>query len=90
MFKGNIEVTGIELLNHPKIVGIATISLESIGKISGIKVVVSNGDIKCEPPNRSFVDDAGMRKYENVFRFERDLWKRIQDEIIRSWRKQCR
>ena len=71
MFEGNIKVLEIEKIDHPKIAGITTIYLQDIGKISGIKIVRVNGEVKCEPPNRSFVD-KGMRKWENVFgRFDR-------------------
>ena len=88
MFEGNIRVLEIEKIDHPKIAGITTIYLQDIGKISGIKIVRVNGEVKCEPPNRSFVDN-GMRKWENVFSFERDLWNKIQEKIVKEWQK-CR
>ena len=88
MFEGNIKVLEIEKIDHPKIAGITTIYLQDIGKISGIKIVHINSEVKCEPPNRSFVD-KGMRKWENVFSFERDLWDRIQEKIVKEWQK-CR
>ena len=88
MFEGNIKVLEIEKIDHPKIAGITTIYLQDIGKISGIKIVRVNGEVKCEPPNRSFVDN-GMRKWENVFSFERDLWDKIQEKIVKEWQK-CR
>ena len=88
MFEVNIKVLDIEKTDHPKIAGITTIYLQDIGKISGIKIVHINGEIKCEPPNRSFVD-KGMRKWENVLSFERDLWDKIQEKIIKEWQK-CR
>ena len=88
MFEGNIKVLEIEKIDHPKIAGITTIYLQDIGKISGIKIVHINGEVKCEPPNRSFVDN-GMRKWENVFSFERDLWNKIQEKIVKEWQK-CR
>ena len=88
MFEGNIKVLEIEKIDHPKIAGITTIYLQDIGKISGIKIVRVNGKVKCEPPNRSFVDN-GMRKWENVFSFERDLWNKIQEKIVKEWQK-CR
>lgn len=87
MFEGNIRVIEIERTNHPKIVGIATIYLQSVGKISGIKIVKdSDSHLKCEPPNRSFVE-GGMRKWVNVFSFERNLWKRIQEKILKAWER---
>jgi len=88
VFEGNIKVVEIEKIDHPKIAGITTIYLQDIGKISGIKIVRVNGEVKCEPPNRSFVDN-GMRKWENVFSFERDLWDKIQEKIVKEWQK-CR
>jgi hypothetical protein len=88
VFEGNIKVLEIEKIDHPKIAGITTIYLQDIGKISGIKIVRVNGEVKCEPPNRSFVDN-GMRKWENVFSFERDLWDKIQEKIVKEWQK-CR
>jgi hypothetical protein len=88
VFEGNIKVLEIEKIDHPKIAGITTIYLQDIGKISGIKIVRVNGEVKCEPPNRSFVDN-GMRKWENVFSFERDLWNKIQEKIVKEWQK-CR
>jgi len=87
VFEGNIRVIEIERTNHPKIVGIATVYLQHIGKISGIKIVKdSDSHIKCEPPNRSFVE-GGMRKWVNVFSFERNLWKSIQEKILKAWEK---
>ncbi|HWP91759.1 MAG TPA: hypothetical protein VNN20_06145 [Thermodesulfobacteriota bacterium] len=88
MFEGKIKVLEIEKIDHPKIAGITTIYLQDIGKISGIKIVHINGEVKCEPPNRSFVDN-GIRKWQNVFSFERDLWDKIQEKIVKEWQK-CR
>ena len=88
MFEGKIKVLEIEKIDHPKIAGITTIYLQDIGKISGIKIVQVNGEVKCEPPNRSFVDN-GIRKWQNVFSFERDLWDKIQEKIVKEWQK-CR
>jgi hypothetical protein len=88
VFEGKIKVVEIEKIDHPKIAGITTIYLQHIGKISGIKIVHINGEVKCEPPNRSFVDN-GIRKWQNVFSFERDLWDKIQEKIVKEWQK-CR
>lgn len=89
MFEGNIKVIEIERTNHPKIVGIATIYLQHVGKISGIKIVKDSNSLKCEPPNRSFIE-GGMRKWVNVFSFERNLWKRIQEKVLKTWEKEVK
>lgn len=79
-----VEVIDIKPCDHPRIKAIATIELVGIAKIYGIKIVEGDRSLYCVPPNQSYLEN-GLRKWTNVLTFERELWKQIQNSILRRY-----
>jgi len=79
-----VEVIDLKGCDHPRIKAIATIELVGIAKIYGIKVVEGDRGPYCVPPNQSYLEN-GLRKWTNVLTFERELWKQIQDSILKRY-----
>lgn len=80
----NVRVVSVKKVEHIKIKAHATIEIEDVGKIAGIKIIQGSKNIYCCPPNQSYVEN-GLRKWENIITFERSLWKEIQNKILRRY-----
>lgn len=74
----------ITLVDHPRIKAVATINIEELGKISGIKVILGNKNFYCVPPNFSYKEN-GLRKWMNVITFDQNLWSTIQKRILKRY-----
>ncbi len=74
----------IAIIDHPRIRAVATISIEELGNISGIKIILGNKNIYCVPPNFSYQEN-GFRKWANVITFEQSLWNMIQKMILKRY-----
>lgn len=74
----------LALVDHPRIKAIATINIEELGKISGIKVILGNKNLYCVPPNFSYKEN-GLRKWMNVITFDQNLWSMIQKMILKRY-----
>jgi len=79
-----VEVIDINPCNHPRIKAIATIELVGMVKVYGIKIVKGEHGPYCAPPNQSYIEN-GLRKWTNILTFERKLWKKIQNEILKRY-----
>jgi len=85
--KVEIKVLEIEVvLDNEKLKGIATIELKNLIKISGIKILQGSHSLYCCCPNQSHTQN-GLRKWSNILTFEQDLWKEIQEKILRKYEK---
>ena len=83
----DLEILNIErILDDEKLKGIAIIELKGIVKVSGIKILQGTHGLYCCCPNQSHTKD-GLRKWSNILTFERDLWKEIQEKIIKEIEK---
>ena len=81
----DIEVLDIEtVLDNEKLKGIATIEIKNVVKVSGIKILSGNFGLYCCCPNQSHTQN-GMRKWSNILTFERNLWKEIQEKILKEY-----
>jgi len=80
----SVEVIDLKGCDHPRIKAIATIELVGIAKIYGIKVVEGDRGPYCVPPNQSYLEN-GLRKWTNILTFERELWKEIQNNILKRY-----
>lgn len=81
----DLAVLDIEIIqNNERIKGIATIELKGILKVAGIKILQGNHNLYCCCPNSSFTE-KGLRKWANILTFERSLWTRIQEEILKKY-----
>lgn len=74
----------ITLIDHPRIKAVATIKIEELGKISGIKVILGDKNLYCVPPNFSYKEDS-LRKWMNVITFDQYLWSMIQKKILKRY-----
>lgn len=79
-----VKVVDIKPCNHPRIKAVATIELVGAAKICGIKLVQGDHGVYCVPPNQSYMEN-GLRKWTNVLTFERELWKQIQNSILKRY-----
>lgn len=87
-----IKVLQIEKMNHPKILGKATIQInieENFIRIAGLKIMKGNRDIYCCCPSSSFVED-GLRKWSAIITFSRKLWEEIQGSILKKYEEKER
>jgi len=87
-----IEVLQIEEMDHPKILGIATIQINSEGsfiKITGLKIMKGNRNIYCCCPSASFVEN-GLRKWSAIITFSQKLWEEIQGSILKKYNEKER
>ncbi|MBA7500118.1 putative septation protein SpoVG [subsurface metagenome] len=85
-----IKILEIEKVpDNEKLKGIATIEIKDIVKISGIKILQGSHDLYCCCPNQSHTQN-GLRKWSNILTFERDLWKEIQEKIIKEYEEKER
>ena len=81
----NVRVISVKKVDHMRIKALATIELEDVGKIAGIKIIQGSKNIHCCPANQSYVEN-GLRKWENIITFEQNLWKEIQSKILKNMR----
>jgi len=82
-----IKVLQIEKMNHPKILGLATIQInieENFIRIAGLKIMKGNRNIYCCCPSSSFVED-GLRKWSAIVTFSQKLWEEIQGSILKKY-----
>ena len=79
-----VKVMSVKEIGHSRIKALSTIELVGIGRIAGIKVLQGDHNLYCCPPNMSFVED-GLRRWENIITFEKDLWKEIQSKILKRY-----
>ena len=79
-----VEVIDIKPCDHPRIKAIATIQLVGIAKIYGIKILEGDRSSYCVPPNQSYLEN-GLRKWTSILTFEREIWKEIQDKILKRY-----
>ena len=79
-----VRVVSVKKVEHIRIKALATIELEDVGKIAGIKVIQGNKNIYCCPANQSYVEN-GLRRWENIITFEQNLWKEIQSKILKRY-----
>ena len=79
-----VEVIDIKPCDHPRIKAIATIELVGIAKIYGIKILEGDRSSYCVPPNQSYLEN-GLRKWTSILTFEREIWKEIQDKILKRY-----
>lgn len=80
----NVSVVSVKKVEHVRIKALATVELEDVAKIAGIKIIQGNKNIYCCPANQSYTEN-GLRKWENIITFERSLWKEIQNKILRRY-----
>lgn len=85
-----LEITKVE--NDQKLVGIATIELternESFLRISGLKILKGGrqNDYYTMCPSSSHTEH-GIKRWESILNFQRDLWKIVQKEILKKYLK---
>ena len=79
-----IKVIDIKACSHSRIRAIAIIELEGLVTIYGIKIVEGARGPYCVPPNQSYLED-GLRKWTNVLTFEREIWKEIQNKVLKRY-----
>jgi len=87
-----IEVLGIKEMDHPKILGLATIQInieENFIRIAGLKIMKGNRNVYCCCPSSSFVED-GLRKWSSIVTFSQKLWSEIQDSILKKYNEKER
>jgi len=81
----DVKILEIEkILDNEKLKGIATIEVKDVVKVSGIKILQGIHGLYCCCPNQSHTKD-GLRKWSNILTFERDLWKEIQEKILKKY-----
>ena len=82
-----IKVLQIEKMDHPKILGLATIQInieENFIRIAGLKIMKGNRNIYCCCPSSSFVEN-GLRKWSAIVTFSQELWEEIQGSILKKY-----
>ena len=87
-----IEVLQIEGIDHPKILGLATIQINNEGnfiRIAGLKIMKGNRNIYCCCPSASFVEN-GLRKWSAIVTFSQKLWEEIQGNILKKYEEKER
>ena len=82
----SIEVLGLEYINYGRTKALATIQIKGFGKVAGLKVIDGEHSLYVRPPNQSYTEN-GMRRWSNIISFERELWNKIQDKILKVYRE---
>jgi len=83
-----LEIKKVE--NDQKLKGIATIELKykdkSFLKISGMKILKGGKphEYYTMCPNSSHTE-RGLKRWESILNFQRDLWKVVQKEILKKY-----
>ena len=83
-----LEIKKVE--NDQKLVGIATIELtygeESFLRISGLKILKGGrlNEYYTMCPSSSHTE-RGIKRWESILNFQRDLWKVVQKEILKKY-----
>lgn len=80
----HVKVLKIERSNHPRIKATATIQLEGVGTLSGMKVIEGTKGIYCVPPNQCYIEN-GLKVWMNLITFEKYLWDIIQEKILAEY-----
>jgi len=77
----DIIVLKVEKKDHPRIKALATIHIDGVGTLSGLKVVKGTQRTYCTPPNQCYVEN-GLRVWMNLITFEKYIWDVIQGKIL--------
>jgi len=82
-----VIVKKITKVDHERIKASAQIELKDILTIDGIKVIAGDKGTYCVPPNQSYMD-GGIRKWMNILFFERNLWREVQEKILKKYEEE--
>jgi len=83
-----IKILEIEKVNHHRIKGLATVEIEGLGRIHGIKIVSGNYGLYCHVPDVKLRDSSGDSVFRNLIVFERQVWAEIKNKVLEKYKKE--
>jgi len=81
-----VKVINVEPTNSDnKVKALATIEINNILKIFGIKIIQGDNSLYCSPPTSPYYQD-GIKKWVTSVIFEKKLWREIERDILRKYK----
>ena len=74
-----------KMKDHPRIKALATICIDGLGTLSGMKVIKGTRTTYCVPPNQCYMEN-GLRVWMNLITFEKYIWNVIQQKILDEYK----
>lgn len=83
-----IRVLEVEKVDHHRIKALATIELEGLGRVHGIKVISGNYGLYCHVPDVKLRDKSGDSIFRSLIVFEREIWTEIKKKVLEKYKKE--
>jgi DNA-binding cell septation regulator SpoVG len=80
-----IKVLEIERQNHHRIKALATVEVEGLGRVHGIKIISGNYGLYCHVPDVKLQDKSGDSVFKSLIVFERSLWDEIKRKTLMKY-----